>query len=88
MTQIMKFQIKRGITENRMLSNVDDQSILGDSDDTQLRDENEEDIDSFSTELSSKDDDTNACNADENVSLESELGEWQSKHKLAREARA
>lgn len=41
---------------------------------------------SDSLQLSSEDDDTNACNADENVSLESELGEWQSKHKFTREA--
>lgn len=78
-----------GVNEDPMLNNLDDESILGDSDDTQLSDENEEDIDSFSSdslELSSEDDDTNACNADENVSLESELGEWQSKHKLTREA--
>lgn len=74
-----------GVNEDPMLNNLDDESILGDSDDTQLSDENEEDIDSFSSdslELSSEDDDTNACNA----YLESELGEWQSKHKLTREA--
>lgn len=72
-----------------MLNNVDDKSTLGDSAYMQLGDENEENIDSFSfnsLELASEDDDPNACNANENISLESEFGEWESKRKLPREA--
>lgn len=78
-----------GVREDPILNNLDDERILRNLDDTLHSDEDNEDVGSFSPvslELLSEDDEINACNADENVSLENELGEWQTKHKLTQEA--
>lgn len=84
-----------GDGENPVPNDVDEEILLRDSDDTLHTDEDSElieDEEDFNTtssdslELSSDEDDINACNAEENVSFESELGEWQSLHKVTREA--
>lgn len=54
---------------------------------SEFRDNEDSDTSSSdSLEPFSDDDGINTCNAEENVSLESELREWQCKHKVTREA--
>ena len=84
-----------GDGKNSVPNDVDEEILLRDSDDTLHTDEDSElieDDEDFNTtssdsiELSSDEDDINACNAEENFSFESELGKWQSLHKVTREA--